>query len=95
MQRHAGIDLGRSVYNYLTTRRTPADSTNVPYSCAIRKTERVMIEIKVRELGGVHRVLVVRTEWRSRPKVVFYEDTKTAHAATTRAAALKVLYVHE
>lgn len=51
-----------------------------------------MIEVRVREVGGHHRVLVVHTRWGEKPKVVFFEDNQDREGAKRRALELKVIY---
>ena len=51
-----------------------------------------VVEVKVREVNGVHRVLVVRAWGSEKPKVVYHEDKKFLAEATRRMAELKVLY---
>ena len=51
-----------------------------------------VVEIKVREVNGAHRVLVVRAWGSEKPRVVYYQDTKNPTAAAIRVRELKALY---
>ena len=51
-----------------------------------------MIEVRVREVGNRHRVLVVHTRVGEKPTVVFFEDKQDPAAAKRRALELKMIY---
>jgi hypothetical protein len=51
-----------------------------------------VIEVKVREVGKYHRVLVVHTQPGGKPRVVFFEDNQGLEVAKRRALELKTIY---